>query len=213
MDHGHSATAGVGGERIGVFGGTFDPPHIEHVFAALEVRSVLGLDRVLFVVANRPWQKVGTRPISSAEVRLEMVQAAIEGHQGLEASDLEIRRGGDSYTVDTLAELHRSDPDAELFVVVGADVEALVPTWHAIDQVRAAATLVVVSRGGHGVESGPEDAAVGWRGIERVPIPRLDISGTDLRARVAAGRTIDVLCPPGVVRIIAARGLYRVEDP
>src|SRR5690606_6100620 len=122
--------------RIGVFGGTFDPPHIEHLLAAAEVRSVLGLDRVLLVVANRPWQKVGTRPITDAATRFAMVQAAVEGLGGLEASDLEIRRGGDSYTVDTLRELQEQDPDAALFVVVGADAEALIPTWRSVDAVR-----------------------------------------------------------------------------
>lgn len=211
--HDHGIADGGVGERIGVFGGTFDPPHVEHLFAAIEVRAELGLDRVLFVVANRPWQKVGTRPITPAEVRFEMVRAAVADFDGLEASDLEIRRGGDSFTVDTLAELHAARPGAELFVIVGADVEALVPTWKSVDRVREAATLVVVSRDGHGAEDGPEDDAAGWRSVERVPIPRLDVSGTELRERVAAGRPIDVLCQPDVIRIIGSHGLYRVENP
>lgn len=199
--------------RIGVLGGTFDPPHIQHLLAAAETRTALGLDRVLLVVANRPWQKVGTRAITDASVRLEMVRAAVSGIDGLEASDLEIRRGGDSYTVDTLDELTRADASAQLFVIVGSDVEALIPTWKHVDRVRKAATLVVVSRSGHGIHSGPEDDQPEWRGIERVPIHRIDLSGTELRSRVASGGNIDVLCPPGVVRLITRCGLYRGGDP
>ena len=104
-----------------------------------------------------------------------------------------------------------ADPAAALFVVVGADVEPLLPTWKAVDRLRELATLVVVNRSGSGADAGPEDGT-SWRGIERVAIHRLDVSGTELRARVAAGRGVDVLCPPGVVDIISRRGLYRVVD-
>ncbi|MBS1849057.1 MAG: nicotinate (nicotinamide) nucleotide adenylyltransferase [Actinobacteria bacterium] len=206
------ATRG-GPERIGIFGGTFDPPHIEHLLAAAEARSQLGLDRVLLVVANRPWQKIGTRVVTEAAIRLEMVEAAVESVRGLQAGDLEIRRGGASYTVDTLVELRRSHPDAELFVIVGADVEALIHTWQDAERVRSLATLVVVTRGGQGGSAGPEDARGSWRSIQRIEIPRLDVSGTELRERVAAGRNVDVLCPPGVVDVIEGRGLYRVAKP
>lgn len=194
-------------ERIGVFGGTFDPPHIEHLLAAAEARSQLELDRVLLMVAHRPWQKIGSRPITDSSVRFEMVRASVAGLDRLEASDVEVSRGGDSYTVDTLEVLRTNHPSAQFFVIVGADVEAMIPTWKDIDTVRAHASLVVVSRQGRGDTSGPEDDKP-WRAIARVAIHRLDLSSTELRARVAAGENIDVLCPPGVVQVIRARNLY-----
>ena len=107
--------------RLGVFGGTFDPPHVGHLVTAVNVRHALALDRVLLVVANVPWQKVGERTVSPAEDRLAMVEAAARGVAGLEVSRLEIDRGGPSYTADTLGELRRAHPRAELFLIVGSD--------------------------------------------------------------------------------------------
>src|SRR5271169_3842537 len=98
------------GARIGVLGGTFDPVHVGHLVAAMRAREALGLDRVLLVVANVPWQKAGTRPVTPAEDRFLMVQAAVAGVAGLEASRVEIDRGGPSYTVDTVRELLASTP-------------------------------------------------------------------------------------------------------
>src|SRR4051794_20612627 len=112
------------GARTGVLGGTFDPPHIGHLLAAVNVRHALDLDEVLLVVANDPWQKTGSRPITPAEDRLAMVRAAAEGLGGIVASDLELRRGGPSYMVDTLAELGEHDPDGERFLILGADAAA-----------------------------------------------------------------------------------------
>ena len=191
-------------ERIGVFGGTFDPPHIGHLVAALEVRERLWLDRLLIVPANVPWQKVGSRTITPAAVRLEMVRAATAGLPGLEVSDQEIRRGGDSFTIDTVEELLAEDADRQVFVVVGADTEPLLDTWERIGDLRAKAAIVVVSRGG-----GASPEVVDDR-VERVVIPRLEVSSTDLRQRVADGRTIDVLVPPEVHAVIVAHRLYRV---
>jgi nicotinate-nucleotide adenylyltransferase len=188
-----------------VFGGTFDPPHIGHLVAAVDARSALRLDVVLLVVANVPWQKVGSREISAPEDRLAMVRAAVADEPGLEASDLEIVRGGDSFTVDTLAELHRREPDAELFVIVGADAAAGFGTWERPDEVAALATLVVVDRPGTPT---PDDGADGRRWL-RVDIPDLEISSTELRRRVAEGRSIRYLVPPGAASVIAERGLYR----
>ena len=108
-------------ERVGIFGGTFDPPHVGHLVTAVDVRHELRLDRVLLVVSNTPWQKVGSRPITPAADRLAMVEAAVAGVEGLEASAVEIDAGGLSYTADTLATLLAKDPDLELFVILGAD--------------------------------------------------------------------------------------------
>jgi nicotinate-nucleotide adenylyltransferase len=183
-----------------VLGGTFDPVHTGHLVAAVNVRHDLDLDRVLLVVANHPWQKTG-RPITPAADRLAVVEAAVAGTAGVEASSIEIDRGGESYTVDTLEALRR--PDRELFLVVGADVAADLHTWRRPDALAALATLVVVSRGGApDVDPGPP-----WR-VEHVRIPALEISSSDLRARAAAGRPLDHLVPLAAIACMRERGLY-----
>ena len=188
--------------RIGVFGGTFDPVHVGHLAAAVNVRHSLELDRLLLVVANVPWQKTGRRTVSPAEDRLAMVETAVAGIPGLEASRMEIDRGGPSYTADTLAELAASHPGAEFFLVVGADVVKDLDTWERVDEVRARASLAVVKRPG----SRPRLPS-GWR-AEQVEVPSLDISSTDLRARLADGRPLDFLVPAPVIRLIRSRRLY-----
>jgi nicotinate-nucleotide adenylyltransferase len=191
-------------ERIGVFGGTFDPPHLGHLVAAINVRHALDLDRVLFVVANDPWQKEGSRPITRAADRLAMVEAAVAGHTGLEASDLEIQRGGPSYTADTLATLAGRHPGAELYVILGTDAAAGLSTWKRSEAVVEAARLVVVDRPGERLTlpNGPD-----WI---RVEAPHLEVSSTDLRARIADGRPLDLLLPDGVLALIRARSPYAV---
>ncbi len=189
--------------RIGVFGGTFDPPHIGHLVAAINARQALDLDVVLLVVANVPWQKVGHRTVTAAEDRLAMMRAAVGDRDDLEVSDIEVRRGGDSYTADTLGELLDREPDAELFVILGRDAAAGLASWERHDEVVSQAQLVVVDRPGPPVEL---DRRYRWL---RVDIPELEISSTELRDRVAAGLSIDYLTPSAVVDLIAARGLYR----
>lgn len=190
-------------QRIGVFGGTFDPIHVGHLAAAVNARYSARLDVVLMVVAGQPWQKLGERAITPPEDRLALVKAAIEGVEGLEASDLEIRRGGLSFTADTLLELRETHPGAELFVVLGADAAAGMDTWERSAEVAAAASLVVVNRPG---VARPKLGS-GWRVLE-VEMPALDLSSTDLRRRAADGRPLDFLIPAPAIRYIAARGLY-----
>lgn len=204
-------------ERIGVFGGTFDPVHVGHLSAAAHVRAVLGLDRMLLVVANRPWQKEGDRAVTPAEDRFQMVRLAVGGRHGLEASRIEIDRGGESYTADTLEELAASaGPGAELFLVVGADVAAELDTWERLDAVRRLATLVVVERPLHpgdarrpGAPSVPSALTLGegWC-VERVAVPAIDLSSSEVRRRVAAGLPLDFLVPDPVIAHIRRRGLY-----
>jgi len=188
--------------RIGVFGGTFDPVHVGHLAAAVNVRYSLSLDRLLLVVANIPWQKTARRVVSPAEDRLAMVEAAVDGIPGLEASRIEMDRGGPSYTADTLAELEAGNPGSELFLVVGADVVRELGTWERMEAVRDRCTLVVVKRPGSRPRLPP-----GWR-AEVVEVPSLDISSTDLRARVIDGRPLDFLVPAQVVTLIRSRRLY-----
>lgn len=189
-------------ERIGVFGGTFDPIHVGHLVAAVNARHAACLDRVLLVVANEPWQKAG-RWMTPALDRLALVEAALEDVEGLEASDLEIARGGVSYTADTLSELHVLHPGAELALVVGADVAAQLATWERVDEVAARATLVVVNRPGIPRPS----VGAPWR-VVHAGMPAIDISSTELRARAGDGRPLEFLVPPAAIRCLRARGLY-----
>jgi nicotinate-nucleotide adenylyltransferase len=191
------------GERLGIFGGTFDPPHVGHLVTAVNVRHELALDRVLLVVSNIPWQKVGTRAISPAADRLAMVEVALADVEGLEASPVELDAGGPSYTADTLATLLAEDPSRELFVILGADAAAGVLTWERCDEVRDLATIVVVERPG----AGPAPAPESWRWVQ-VEVPRLDVSSTDLRARAIDGRPLDYLVTHEVATWIEQHGLY-----
>jgi nicotinate-nucleotide adenylyltransferase len=198
--------------RIGIFGGTFDPVHVGHLVAAVNAREALGLDQVLLVVANVPWQKIGDRTISDARDRLAMVEAAAASAEGVQASALEIERGGASYTADTLGDLRRRDPGAELFVIVGADVVSGLGTWERVDEVRRGATLVVVNRPGSEATAllAPLQAA-GWR-VEAIEVPALEISSTDLRERARTGRPLDYLVPEGAIAVIRDRGLYALDE-
>jgi nicotinate-nucleotide adenylyltransferase len=192
--------------RTGIFGGTFDPVHVGHLVAASWAREALGLDCVLLVVANEPWQKAGARRVTPAEDRFRVVAAAVEGVAGLEASRMEIDRGGPSYTADTVADLRASSPATEPYVIVGADVAAELGTWRRVEEVRDAATLVIVERAG----VTPGEDPPGWR-VQRVRIPALDISSSQLRTRLAEGRSVDFLVPEAAIRCIRALDLY--ADP
>jgi nicotinate-nucleotide adenylyltransferase len=193
-------------ERLGIFGGTFDPPHVGHLVTAVNVRHELALDRVLLVVNDQPWQKLGTRDITPAEDRFAMVEAAVGSVEGLEASRIEIDRGGMSFTADTLHDLSAEHPDRELFVILGSDAAGGLPTWERADEVRAGATIVVVERPGtREIEPLP-----GWSWV-RVEVPRLEVSSTDLRARVADGRPLDYMLTPDVIDAIERHELYRTR--
>ena len=188
--------------RIGVLGGTFDPVHVGHLVTAVNVRHAVALGRVLLGVANDPWQKAGTVR-TPAQDRLAMVAAAVARVDGLEACDLELRRGGPSYTADTLADLAAQHPDAELHLILGSDAAAGLSTWERVEEVAALARLVVVERPGAEAARPP----AGWQHVV-VEVPRLDVSSTDLRARVSDGRPLDWLVTDEVVQVIRERHLY-----
>ena len=186
------------GRRTGVLGGTFDPIHVGHLVAAVNARDALHLDRVVLMVANMPWQKAGTRVVSSPEDRLALVEASVGGVPGLEAGRLEIDRGGESYTSDTLEEMHDADPTEELFLIVGWDVADSLRTWERFEEVQSLATLVVVNRPGS--VHNPRNLEAQDGEVEECAVPNLEISSTDLRARArgrAAARLFDTAggCP------------------
>ena len=188
--------------RIGLFGGTFDPPHLGHLVTAVNVRHALSLDLVVLMVANDPWQKSGGRTVSNAAERVEMVRAAVAGIEGLEVGTEEVERGGPSYTADTLKVLSVKYPGARLFTIVGDDAATNITTWNRVNEVATMSTLVVVDRPGAPVDL-PNQFE--WR---RVEVPRLEVSSTDLRCRVVDGRPLDYLVPDSVIEIIRKRGLY-----
>ncbi len=158
---------------------------------------------MLLVVANDPWQKTSRHAVTEADVRLHLVELAVEGLDAVFASDIEIRRGGESYSADTLVQLHSEDPDDELFLLVGSDAAAGLDTWKRPDEVMALATTVVIDRGGR--QGGRPPA--GWRHIV-VDVPALDISSSDIRARFADGRPVEALVPSAVVAEVRRLGLY-----
>ena len=188
--------------RVGLFGGTFDPPHLGHLVTAVNVRHVLKLDLVVLMVANDPWQKHGTREVASATDRLAMVRAAIAGVDGLVAGDDEITRGGPSFTADTLQMLRERYPGAELFTIVGDDAAAKFGTWQRAKEIAKLSTLVVVDRPGSPITPPSEYQ---WN---RVEVPRLEVSSSDLRARFVDGRPLEYLISDEVMQVISARGLY-----
>jgi len=193
-------------QRIGLFGGTFDPPHVGHLVTAVNVRHALQLDVVILMVANVPWQKAGTRPITDAEARFRMVEAAVADVDGLQAGRTELDHGGPSYTADTLAYLAQEHPGAALFTIVGDDAAAKFETWERYEEVAARSTLVVVDRPGDPVEL-PD--AFEWA---RVEVPRLEVSSTDLRDRCRDGRPLDYLVTEPVLDVIRTLCLYGAEE-
>jgi len=189
--------------RIGLFGGTFDPIHHGHLAAAWHVLQKSNLDEVWFVVANDPWQKSGGRLVTSASVRLAWVRDALSDVPGLAASDIEIERGGSSYTIDTVTSLQASHPEVSWSVVVGVDTAAQLDTWHRAAELRDMVEVVVVNR--PGTEIG--DVPPGWR-CQYVTIPNLDISSTELRALAAGGLSLRFLVPSGVAADIETTAVY-----
>jgi nicotinate-nucleotide adenylyltransferase len=198
--------------RVGVFGGAFNPPHLGHLVCAQEVLLGLELERVLFVpVGVPPHRDLDDDP--GAEARLEMVELAIAGDDRFAASRAELDREGPSYTSETLELLRSEAPDDELFLMLGGDQAAALPTWHEPEKVLELATVAAVERVGW------SRSAIGiklarLRGSDRVryiDMPLIQIASTGIRRRVREGRPIRYLVPSAVEQYIAANDLYRAE--
>jgi nicotinate-nucleotide adenylyltransferase len=215
--------------RLGILGGTFNPPHLGHLVCAQEAHAQLGLDRVVLMPAREPPHKRLAPGDPDAEQRCELCRLAIGDDERLAVSRLELDRPGRSYTVDTLRRLHADDPQQELTFIVGGDMARGLPTWREPEQLLALATLAVAERVGASREDilgelrpltgasaaagasgcGPTGAAAAI--VERVrffDMPRVDVSSSMVRERVAAGRPIRYLVPDAVRERIAAWGLY-----
>jgi nicotinate-nucleotide adenylyltransferase len=190
---------------VGLLGGTFDPPHVGHLWLASAVRDALQLDEVWLVPAGDPWQKSAARQIAPAAVRLEMVRAACTGLAGLVASPVEIGRDGPTYTVETLERLRDEEGLVRPWWILGADAAAGLTSWHRYADLQALCRLVVTDRPG----SEPAPIELPHTVLK---IDALAVSSTTIRERVRQGQTIEVLCPGGVVSLIEERRLYRDGD-
>jgi nicotinate-nucleotide adenylyltransferase len=196
--------------RIGILGGTFNPPHLGHLVSAQEAYLQLELDRVLFIPASIPPHKaVEDEP--GADHRVALCRLAIAGDERFDVEDLEISRPGPSYTVDTLEELHSRAPDSELFLIVGGDIAAGLPEWHQPERVLSLATLAVAQRRGTS-QTAVREALGGLRGGERsrfFEMPTIGLSSTMIRDRVRSGVPIRYLVPETVAQYIDHHQLYR----
>lgn len=190
------------GRRVGILGGTFDPPHIGHLVVAVDVADGLALDEMVLMVAGDPWQK-REQGVSPAVDRLAMVEAAVAGVPGLVAGRDEVDRDGPTYTVETLEALRAAEPGVELFLVLGTDAAAGLTTWHRWEDLSGLATVVVVDRPGSTPEldGGPVP-------VIRVPVPQVELSSTELRQRAVDGRSLRFLVPDAVCAVVEERGLY-----
>ena len=195
--------------RIGILGGTFNPPHVAHLVCAQEARAQLGLDVVRLIPVHTPPHKEADHD-PGGEVRLQLCREAVADAEGLEVSRIELDRGGPSYTVDTLRAIHAEQPDDELTFIVGGDQAQGLPTWREPAEVLRLARLAVAEREGirrADVRARLQPLCAADR-IAFFDMPRLDVSSSDLRARVAAGRPIRLLLPPAVAERVATLGLY-----
>ena len=191
-------------KRVGVFGGAFDPPHLGHLAVARAAAEGASLDRVLWVPAAVPPHKVG-RALAPAEARRRMVEAAIRDHPGFQLCDVELRRGGVSYTVDTLRTLKEARPEWRLFLIVGADLLAEFSSWQAPEALLEAAELVAVARRGATLVGNSAKLKLRPRAVR---MPRVDVSSSEVRRRVAEGKSHAAMLPAQVTSIIEGEGLY-----
>jgi nicotinate-nucleotide adenylyltransferase len=194
--------------KIGVFGGTFDPPHVGHLLLASDARDALGLDRLIFVPALTQPFKVGSPPAASAGDRLEMLRLAVADDAHYVVDDTEITRDGLSYTVDTLEHLTARFPDGQLFLLLGEDNMASFDKWKNPERIRQLATLALMQRGEKPRHVDPKD----FEGVVVISTRRVDVSSTEIRDRLRSGKSIKGFVSESVERFIDHRGLYGAPE-
>ncbi|MDY0166511.1 MAG: nicotinate-nucleotide adenylyltransferase [Thermoguttaceae bacterium] len=200
--------------RLGLLGGSFDPVHYGHLLLAECAREQLGLDEVWFLPAAGAPHKQG-REQTDISLRMQMLELATAGNPAFRVSDMEARRGGTSYTVDTLEELHAAEPERELVFLVGADMLYDLPHWRRAERICELATIAAVRR--PGVAEPDLDCLLEIANSERIALfsrsqvdmPAVELSSSDIRSRVAAGKSIRYRTPPAVEQFIAAHKLYQ----
>ncbi|MEL7361187.1 MAG: nicotinate-nucleotide adenylyltransferase [Bacteroidota bacterium] len=198
--------------RLGLFGGTFNPPHIAHLAVAEAMGEALGLDRVLWMPAATSPFKQGDPASVAPEHRLAMVELAVRDNPRFEASDLEIRRAGVSYTVDTVEALRAARPSQALVLLLGGDSLAGFTRWHRWEALLAQVTLGVYRRPGDGLSEDLHELPASVRAkVTTVEAPRLDISSTQLRKRVSEVRTIRYMVPEALRKYIDKHSLYKIR--
>jgi nicotinate-nucleotide adenylyltransferase len=190
--------------RIGLFGGSFDPPHNAHLALATRALADLGLDELRWVPAGQPWQK--PRTITSAVHREAMLRLAMGDEPCFVLDRCELERQGPSYTLDTVRDLQASQPGAQWFLLIGQDQYAGLHSWHGWQELLRRVTLAVAKR--PGVTAAP-NAEVQAFVHQAVQLPMMDIASSDIRARIAAGQPIGDLVPAGVASYIERHRLYR----
>ncbi len=190
---------------IGLFGGTFNPPHNGHLVVAEYLREALTLNKIVFIPASISPHK-RQEPVVAARHRLTMVRRAIKGNPFFESSDIELRRGGVSYTIDTLREMLRRYPGDSLHLLIGMDNVRDFHTWKDPEEILALARVIVMTRPGFGHPIGKSKLLRQMRVCE---VPEIDIASRDIRARVRGGKSIRYLVPAPVEQFINAHGLYR----
>ncbi len=193
----------MGGRCVGIMGGTFDPVHLGHLVTAEQARADLGLDEVVFIPAGQPWQKKGTTP---SEHRYLMTVLATAGNPAFSVSRAEVDRDGPTYTVDTLRRLRRRRPDDDLFFITGADAILNILTWKDAEDCLELAVFVAATRPGHDLAALEAEGLTSH--VRVLDVPALAISSTDIRDRMAAGRSVSYLIPQEVEQYARKHGLY-----
>ncbi|UQZ35596.1 nicotinate-nucleotide adenylyltransferase [Paenibacillus sp. PK3_47] len=194
--------------KVGIMGGTFDPPHIGHMLAAESARDAYHLEQVWFMPSHIPPHKHEAG--APGEDRLEMVRRAIEGHESFGILDREVKRGGVSYTIETVRSLQQEFPQHEFFFIIGSDMVQYLPKWREIEELVRRLTFIGVGRPGTPLDLAALPGYVADK-VLLADMPMVDISSTMLRARAAAGRSIRYMVPEAVFHYVQRSGLYGIQ--
>ncbi|KPK60522.1 MAG: hypothetical protein AMS21_09415 [Gemmatimonas sp. SG8_38_2] len=192
--------------RLGILGGTFDPPHVGHLIVADDAAAALALDRVTFIPTGTHPLK-GTSVEAPASLRVQMTEAATAGSQLFVVDGRELRRPGPSYTVDTIRELQDENPDAELYLLVGSDILGELHQWQRMEEIADRARIVVLERADAPADTYPEDIE-----MLRIEVTHVAVSSSEIRERIRTGRPFRYLVPDPVYALIVEHSLYKEPE-